>query len=58
MQSSINHDPEPNFQQLKLAADKFLQNHKMLEFNLPLLSSLVTLSLCLFFCFDPDTEIK
>lgn len=35
MQSSISHDPEPNFQQLKLAADKFLQNHKMLEFNLP-----------------------
>lgn len=59
MQSSLSHDPEPNFQQLKLAADKFLQKYQMLERVQPPFASLaLCLSLCLFFCFDPDRKKK
>lgn len=57
MQSSLSHDPEPNFQQLKLAADKFLQKYQMLErVQAPFASLALCLSLCLFFCFDPDRK--
>lgn len=59
MQSSLSHDPEPNFHQLKLAADKFLQKYQMLERVQALYASLgLRLLLCLIFSFDPDRGKK
>lgn len=59
MQSSLSHDPEPNFHQLKLAADKFLQKYQMLErVQAPFASLGLRLSLCLIFSFNPDRGKK